>query len=69
MQNPEPPKPTNWVPTRSTVGGSILGTAIAQVVVAVCDQYFKTPLTAELASAVTTICVFACVYLIPDSKS
>lgn len=66
MQNPEPPK--SWTPTQSTVGGSIVGTAIAQVVVAICDQYFSHPLSAELASAVTTICVFAAVYFIPDRK-
>lgn len=70
MQNPEPPKsPTNWVPSQSTIGGGIVGTALAQIVVAICNQYFSHPLSAELASAVTTLCVTACVYFIPDRKS
>jgi hypothetical protein len=69
MQNPEPPKPaTNWTPHQSVVGGSIFGTALAQIVVAVCDQYFAHPLSAELASAVTTVCVTLCVYFIPDKS-
>lgn len=66
MQNPEPPK--SWTPTQSTVGGSIVGTALAQIVVAICDRYLHTPLGPELASAVTTICVFAAVYFIPERK-
>lgn len=69
MQDPEPPKPTtNWVPSQSTVGGSIFGTALAQIVVAICDRYLHAPLGAELASAITTVCVTACVYFIPDRK-
>ncbi len=70
MQNPDPPKsPTNWVPTQSTLGGGIFGTALAQIIVAVCNRYLHTPLGAELASAITTVCVTACVYFIPDRKS
>lgn len=67
MQAPEPP--TRWVPTQATVGGSIFGTALAQIVVAICDRYLHTPLGPELASAITTVCVTACVYFIPERKS
>lgn len=68
MQNPEPTPATSWIPSRKAVGGSILGTAAAQIIVAVCDQYLKTPLTPELASAVTTVCVFAIAYFIPNAQ-
>jgi hypothetical protein len=64
MQEPDIPK--SWVPTQSAVGGSIVGTALAQIVVAICDGYLTHPLTPEIASAVTTVCVFAAVYFIPD---
>jgi hypothetical protein len=68
MQDPDPDKPTSWVPHQSVVGGSIFGTALAQIVVAICDQYLAHPLTAELASAITTVCVTLAVYFIPDKS-
>ena len=67
MQNPEPP--ISWVPTRSVIGGATFGTAAAQIIVAVCNRYLHTALGAELASAITTVCVTACVYFIPDRQS
>ena len=52
MQDPDPP--TGWKPTTSTVAGASLGLAASQIIVAVSDQYFKTPLGPELSSAITT---------------
>ncbi len=64
MQNADPP--TGWKPTTSTLGGAGFGLALAQIIIAVCDQYFKTPLSPELASAVTTVTVAAIGYIFPD---
>jgi hypothetical protein len=69
MQDPEPPAPSRWIPTRKTVNGSVFGTALAQIIVAICDQYFSHPLTAELASAVTTVCVVGVAYFTPNASS
>jgi alkanesulfonate monooxygenase SsuD/methylene tetrahydromethanopterin reductase-like flavin-dependent oxidoreductase (luciferase family) len=60
--------PTNWVPTRSIVGGAGAGTAAAQLIVALADHYFNPPLGPELASAITTLCIAVAGYLIPDGK-
>lgn len=64
MQNADPP--TGWKPTTSTVAGAGLGLAASQIIVAVCDQYFKTPIGPELSSAITTVCVFTAGYFFPD---
>jgi hypothetical protein len=70
MQDPEPSKPpTNWRPTNKLVGGAIIGQALSQVIVAVCDRYLQTPLGPELASAVTTLCYAAAAYFIPNSPT
>ena len=58
--------PNNWVPSRSVGGGAIFGTAVAQVLVAIYNQYSKTLLGPELTGAVTTICVFTASYFISD---
>jgi hypothetical protein len=55
-----------WTPTTSTVGGGVIGAALGQVIIAVCDQYLHTPLNPELASAITTLCVTAAGYFIKD---
>jgi len=69
MQDPEPQQqPSKWVPTQKTVGGSIIGTAAAQVIVALCDRYFHTPLGPELASAITTLCVATAAYFVPNAQ-
>lgn len=62
----DPDKPTGWVPTNSTLGGAGIGLAAAQVIVALCDQYFQHPLSAEFSSAITTLCVAAAGYFIKD---
>ena len=64
MQDPDPP--SGWKPTNSTIGGAAIGLAAAQVIVAVCDQYFHQALGPELASAITTLCVAASGYFIKD---
>jgi hypothetical protein len=66
--NPDEPgsSKSGWVPTTSTVGGGVIGAAVAQVIVAVCDAYFKTPLDAATSSAVTTLCVSVAGYFIKD---
>lgn len=69
MQNPEPTNGnghSGWQPTTSTLGGAAIGLAAAQVVVAVCDQYFQRPLGPELASAITTLCVAIAGYFFKD---
>jgi hypothetical protein len=64
MQNPEPPN--GWKPTNSTLGGAIFGAAVGQIVVAVCGQIFHSPLTPEVSSAVTTVCIGVIGYFFPD---
>jgi len=68
MQSPEPDQPTSWIPSRKLITGGIVGQAAAQIIVAVCDQYFKTPLSPELAAAITTLCYAAAAYFIPNSQ-
>lgn len=61
----DPDKP-GWIPTTSTLGGAGIGLAAAQVIVAICDQYFQHALSPELASAITTLCVAAAGYIFKD---
>jgi hypothetical protein len=69
MQDPEPPTTSRWVPTRKLIGGGIIGQAAAQVIVAVCDQYLKAPLSPELAAAITTLCYATAAYFIPNGNA
>lgn len=57
---------SGWVPTTSTAVGAIIGTAIAQIIVAIFDAFLAHPLTPELSSAVTTLCIFGAGYVIKD---
>lgn len=66
MQDPEPP--TNWVPSRKLIGGAVIGQALAQIIVAVCDRYLHTPLGPELSAAVTTLCYAGAAYFIPERQ-
>ncbi len=67
MQDPIPPK--SWTPTRATLGGSIFGTAVAQLIVGICNRLLHTPLGPELGGAITTICIFAATYFIPERQT
>ncbi len=64
MQNPEPP--TSWKPSQSVVIGAVIGQATAQLVVAICDQFFSHPLSPELSAAISGFCVTLGTYFIPD---
>lgn len=66
MNEPPLPSASGWKPTTSTVVGGGLGLAVAQFIVAVCDQTFHTPIGPELSSAITGLCVTVGNYLIPD---
>ncbi len=70
MQNPEPDPPsspkTGWTPTTSTVGGAILGTAVAQLITAGLETYLKHPLGSVTAGAISTVCIFIIGYFFPD---
>ncbi len=68
MSTPNPVPPAKWVPARSVVGGSVIGTAVAQLIVGVFDRVLHTPLGPELGGAITTICIFAATYFIPDKS-
>ena len=62
------PPPSSWVPSRSVVGGAGIGLAAGQIVIAICDRAFHAPLGPELSSAITTLCIAAATYFIPDRK-
>lgn len=64
MQDPQPP--TSWKPTRSVIGGSVLGTAVAQLVIAGVQYFLKVQIDPVVGGAITTICTFAATYFIPD---
>ena len=66
MSDDPTPSKTGWVPTVSTVAGGGIGLAIGQFIVALCDQFFHSPIGPELSSAITGICVTGANYLIPD---
>ena len=68
MADEPSPTPSRWVPTNKLIGGAIVSQAASQVIVAVCDQYLKTPLTPELAAAVTTLCYAIGAYFIPNRQ-
>jgi hypothetical protein len=59
------PKAPGWKPTTSTVAGSMLGGAVAQIIVAVLTKLDWAP-DSVTAGAITTVCIFAVGYLFPD---
>lgn len=68
MNTPFPvnPPPSGWTPTTSTVGGGLLGGALAQLLCALAETYTPHPLSSATAAALTTVCVFAVGYFFPD---
>jgi hypothetical protein len=54
-----------WKPTTSTVGGALIGGAVAQVVIGVFEQFFV-PLNPNIAGGLTVLCVALAGYLFPD---
>lgn len=60
-----PPAQAGWKPTSSTVGGALLGGALAQIIVAILTKlnWAPDPMT---AGAITTVCTFAVGYFFPD---
>lgn len=68
MNTPFPVNPpqVGWVPTTSTVGGGLLGGALAQLLCALIDAYAVHPIGSATAAALTTVCVFAVGYFFPD---
>lgn len=68
MQDPEPPNQPSRVPTQATVGGAVFGTAVSQVIVAAIEFFAHHAVTSQFGGAVTTICIFAATYFIPERK-
>lgn len=66
MQDAELKPAAGWTPTASTAAGGGLGLVAGQFIVALCNQYFSHPLSPELASATTGLCVIVAGYLFPD---
>lgn len=64
MQNPEPP--VSWKPNQSIYGGAVIGTAIAQCVIAGVEFFIHASITATVGGAITTLCCFTACYFIPD---
>lgn len=64
MQDPDPS--SGWKPTTSTVGGAILGTAVAQLITACIEQFAHITLNSQTGGAITTVCIFAVGYFFPD---
>jgi uncharacterized membrane protein YeaQ/YmgE (transglycosylase-associated protein family) len=65
--NPAPPPPqSGWTPTTSTVGGGVIGGAVAQVLVSMIEQLTHTTLSSSLTGAISVLCVVAAGYLFPD---
>jgi hypothetical protein len=70
MQDPEPEKPVkSWAPGQKTVGGAVIGSSVAQLIIAIADYYFHSPLAPEISSAITTLCVAVAAYFIPNGQS
>jgi len=64
---PDPITPVSgWTPTTSTVGGGVLGGAVAQIIVAVIEALSHQPLTSQLTGAITTLSVVIVGYFFPD---
>lgn len=70
MQNPEPvdQPPSRWAPTNKLIGGATIGAAVAQLIVALCNQYLHSPLSAESSSAITILCYAVAAYFIPNKQ-
>lgn len=67
MQDPEPPTPpARWKPHQSVIGGAAVGTAVAQLILAGLKFYLHTAIDPVTAGAITSLCLFAATYLIPD---
>ena len=69
MQNPEPTKPTNWIPSRKTVGGAVIGQLLGQFIILACDQYMAKKPSPELAIAFTGLIQALVAYFIPTSQT
>lgn len=65
MNDPSPIS-KGWQPTTSTTLGAVLGGALAQVICAMIEGIAHVVLTTPTAGALSTLCVFAVGYLIPD---
>lgn len=63
---PVPPESPGWKPTQSTMGGAILGTAIAQLVTALIETFSHLAISAATGGAITTVCVAAAGYFFAD---
>ncbi len=63
---PPPPAPSGWSPTTSTIGGGVLGGALAQIIVAVIEQTAHVTISSATAGAIATLCVVAAGYFFPD---
>lgn len=59
----------SMLPTQATVGGAILGTAIGQVIVAAIEFFAHHAVTSQFGGAITTICIFAATYYIPEKPN
>jgi hypothetical protein len=69
MQDPQPPKSSNWVPSQSIVGGNTIGATVAVLVVPFIIPFYPKgvdPITISLAFG--ALCTFIASYLIPDGK-
>ena len=65
---PQPPTPpsSGWTPTTSTVGGAVLGGAVAQLATAAIEQFGHVTLSSATAGALTTLLVAIAGYIFPD---
>jgi hypothetical protein len=66
MQDPEPDKPVSWVPHRSVYGGAIVGTFVAQLIIAGIEFYLHATASTTVHDAITGLCIFGACYFIPD---
>lgn len=70
MQDPQPDitKPSR-LPTQATVGGAVLGTAVGQIIISIIEFAIHHGVTSQFGGAVTTLCIFAATYLIPEKPN
>ena len=69
MQDPEPDKPSNWVPHQSVVAGNTIGGFVAVLMVPfIIPFYPKGTDPVTLSVAFGAVCTFVFTYLIPDRK-
>ena len=66
--DPVPPEkpPTRWKPHQSVVGGAVVGTSAAQLVIAALQFFLHTTITPMTGGAITSLCLFTATYFIPD---